>query len=97
MANREMPSLAVDIDGKRVEVKVAQADYVRAERDGYKFSEDADPGPLAVATVCFHAMKRAKRRGLIDVDVPEDFEDFLDIYEMPPDQPELPEDWQGNQ
>lgn len=82
-----MPLIAVEIDGQRVEIQLAQADYVRAEKDGFRFVDGENPGGLGLATIAWHAVCRAKRRGLIDITVPDSFEDFLDGYEFPKDQP----------
>lgn len=84
----KLPTIAVEIDGDRVEIQLAQADYVRAEKDGYRFGEGQDPGAMGLAVVAWHAVTRAKRKGLIAIDVPETFDDFLDGYDFPADQPE---------
>lgn len=88
-----LPTVRVLLDDVPVEVQLAQGDYVRAERDGYRFTEHDAPSSVANACVCFHALARAKRRGLIDGDVPETFDDFLDAFAWDIDfeEPEDPE------
>lgn len=83
-----MAKIRVLVDGNAVDLELAPGDYVRAERDGHRFTEDQEPSGEANACVAFHALCRAKRRGLVDVDVPATFDDFLDVFAFPLDQPD---------
>lgn len=81
-ASTSMPTLEVIIDGTPVTVTLTQGDYVRAEVDGFTFSEDTPLSPAAVANLAFHAVKRSARKGLITIQPPDSWEDFLDAFEL---------------
>jgi hypothetical protein len=91
-----MPTVAISIDGVDYVVKLAQGDYVRAEQDGIDPERFDRLDPTAIAKVSFHALHRAKRKGLIDAsaDIPESWDDFLDAFEFSNAQPEA-EDPEG--
>lgn len=90
-----MPTVRLAIDGEEYTIQLAQGDYVRAERDGHTFSADMPASHVAMACVTFHAISRLRRRGEITADLPSDFEDFLDVFDFPDDQPEM-DDPEGN-
>ena len=83
-----MPTIRVALDGVEVEVTLAQGDYVRAEAAGYSFEKGERPTSSAMACVSYHALCRAKRKGLIDVEIPASFDDYLDDFAFTDEQPE---------
>jgi hypothetical protein len=95
-------SIEVVIDGVHVSVETKHGDYIRAEEAGYEFptEEGEKPSHPAMTRVAFEALNRAKRKGLVDIEVPTTWGDFLDSFEFPPadeddDEPE-PESTPGN-
>lgn len=83
-----MPTVAIELDGVPIELKLAQGDYVRAEADGVDQAQINSGSFEAIARVTFHALQRAKRKGLVALDVPETWDDFLDAFSLADEQPE---------
>jgi hypothetical protein len=95
------PSIEVVIDGVSVVVETKHGDYIRAEEAGYSFPTEKDEKPShpAMTRLAFEALTRAKRKGLVAIEVPETWGDFLDSFEFPlPDEDEAePEGDSGNE
>lgn len=78
----EMSHLTVVFDdGPRVEVDPKSRDFAWLEREGIGIGEDTPP-MTATYSVAFAALHRMKRKGDLDLDLPETVDALMDVADI---------------